>query len=402
MDKDEMNIQKREPTVIPPPIQSVGVLGWMKKNLFSSWINTVLTIVFASIIYLVLKNTIEWVFFEADWHVISVNFRLLIVGQYPVAELWRVWVSITFISILMGFSWGIWKGTIGHLTMGVAGIYIIVCSLPFVLVETRIWLVINILAIVSTFLIGKKQLKLKKFILVGWFFMFPVIIFLLSGFGLFNHVGTNLWGGFLLTLLIAIVAIVFSFPLGVLLALGRRSKLPIIRWFSIGYIELIRGVPLIMILFVAQLMLPLFLGNEIKIDNAVRAMVGFTLFTAAYLAENIRGGLQSIPRGQFEAAEALGLNTTFKMTFIILPQALRAVIPAIVGLFIGIIKDTSLVAIVGLTDILGIGKNIISNPMFLGTQMEVFIFIAIVFLIFCNMMSYASRRLEGALGVGKR
>ncbi|MET1013707.1 MAG: amino acid ABC transporter permease [Paenisporosarcina sp.] len=402
MDKDEMNIQKREPTVIPPFIQNVGVLGWLKKNLFSSWINTVLTIVFASITYVVLKNTIEWLFFNADWHVISVNFRLLIVGQYPIAELWRTWVSLTFISILMGFSWGLWKGTLGHLTMGVAGIYIIVCSLPFVLMETRIWLLINLLVIVSSFLIGKKHIKLKKFILLGWFLMLPVIIFLLSGFGLFNHVGTNLWGGFLLTLLIAIVAIVFSFPLGVLLALGRRSKLPIIRWFSIGYIELIRGVPLITILFVAQLMLPLFLGNEITIDNAVRAMVGFTLFTAAYLAENIRGGLQSIPRGQFEAAEALGLNTTFKMTFIILPQALRAVIPAIVGLFIGIFKDTSLVAIVGLTDILGIGKNIISNPMFLGTQMEVFIFIAIVFLIFCNMMSYASRRLEGALGVGKR
>ncbi|HSO57524.1 MAG TPA: amino acid ABC transporter permease, partial [Paenisporosarcina sp.] len=197
-------------------------------------------------------------------------------------------------------------------------------------------------------------------------------------------------------------AIVFSFPLGVLLALGRRSKLPIVRWFSIGYIELIRGVPLITILFIAQLMLPLFMGHGIDINNVVRAMVGFTLFTAAYLAENIRGGLQSIPRGQFEAAESLGLNTAFKMTFIILPQALRAVIPAIVGLFIGIFKDTSLVAVVGLTDILGIGKNIISNPEFLGTQMEVFIFVAVVFLIFCNMMSYASRRLEVALGVGKR
>jgi general L-amino acid transport system permease protein len=397
MDKDEL---KR--TGIAPPNPSQGVLGWLKENLFSNWVNTILTIVFASITYFVLKNSIEWMFFKADWHVIAANFRLLVVGQYPVAELWRVWISLTVISILMGLSWGIWKGTIGHLTMIVTGLYIILCSLPFILMETRIWLLINIIAIVATYLVGSKLLKLKKFVLIGWFLMLPVSIFLLSGFGVFNHVGTNLWGGFLLTLLIAIVAIVFSFPLGVLLALGRRSKLPIIRWFSIAYIELIRGVPLITILFVAQLMLPLFMGDGIDIDNVVRAMVGFTLFTAAYLAENIRGGLQSIPRGQFEAAEALGLNATFKMTFIILPQALRAVIPAMVGLFIGIFKDTSLVAIVGLTDILGIGKNIISNPEFLGTQMEVFIFIAIVFLIFCNMMSYASRRLEGVLGVGKR
>ncbi|WP_017380722.1 amino acid ABC transporter permease [Paenisporosarcina sp. TG-14] len=402
MDKDELKIKELVRTEIAPPNSSLGVFGWLKENLFSNWVNVILTIVFASITYLVLKNSIDWIFFKANWHVISANFRLLVVGQYPVTELWRVWIILTLISILMGLSWGIWKGTIGHLSTIVTGLYIILASLPFVMIETRIWLLINIIAIVATCLIGKKGLKLKKFILVAWFLMFPVSIFLLSGFGIFNHVGTNLWGGFLLTLLIAIVAIVFSFPLGVLLALGRRSKLPIIRWFSIAYIELIRGVPLITILFVAQLMLPLFLGEGINIDNVVRAMVGFTLFTAAYLAENIRGGLQSIPRGQFEAAEALGLNATFKMTFIILPQALRAVIPAIVGLFIGIFKDTSLVAIVGLTDILGIGKNIISNPEFLGTQMEVFIFIAIVFLIFCNMMSYASRRLEGALGVGKR
>lgn len=402
MDNSELKNNKRQPPEVTPPNVSISILGWMKKNLFSSWVNTILTIVFATIVYLVLKGSIEWIFLKADWNVIAANFRLLVVGQYPDAELWRIWICLTLISILMGLSWGLWKGTMGHLTIAMVGIYIVLVSLPFVMLETRIWLMVNISVILVAYLLGKTRLKLKKSILIGWFLMFPVIIFLLNGFGVFNHVGSNLWGGFLLTLLIALVAIVFSFPLGVLLALGRRSKLPIVRWFSIGYIELIRGVPLITILFVAQLMLPLFLGNGIEIDNVVRAMVGFTLFTAAYLAENIRGGLQSIPRGQFEAAEALGLNATFKMTFIILPQALRAVIPAMVGSFIGIFKDTSLVAIVGLTDLLGMGKNIISNPEFLGTQMEVFLFVALVFLIFCNMMSYASRRLEGALGVGMR
>jgi general L-amino acid transport system permease protein len=399
---DELKTTQSQAHQIAPPKPIKDISSWFKKNLFSSWKNTLLTIIFGAISYLILKSSIVWIFFSADWHVISANFRLLAVGQYPVAELWRLWICLTLVSLLMGLSWGLWKGTVGHLTIAMGGIYTILGCLPFVLIETRLWLLVNIVVIITAYVIGKKRLNLKKPTLFVWFLMFPVIIFLLSGFGVFNHVGTNLWGGFLLTLIIAIVAIVFSFPLGVLLALGRRSKLPIVRWFSIGYIELIRGVPLITILFVAQLMLPLFMGNGIDINNVVRAMVGFTLFTAAYLAENIRGGLQSIPRGQFEAAESLGLNTAFKMTFIILPQALRAVIPAIVGLFIGIFKDTSLVAVVGLTDILGIGKNIISNPEFLGTQMEVFIFVALVFLIFCNMMSYASRRLEVALGVGKR
>ena len=402
MNKDELKTTQSQAHQIAPPKPIKDISSWFKKNLFSSWKNTLLTIIFGAISYLILKSSIVWIFFSADWHVISANFRLLVVGQYPVAELWRLWICLTLVSLLMGLSWGLWKGTVGQLTIAMSGIYTILGCLPFVMIETRLWLLVNIVVIITAYLIGKKRLNLKKPTLIVWFLMFPVIIFLLSGFGVFNHVGTNLWGGFLLTLIIAIVAIVFSFPLGVLLALGRRSKLPIVRWFSIGYIELIRGVPLITILFVAQLMLPLFMGNGIDINNVVRAMVGFTLFTAAYLAENIRGGLQSIPRGQFEAAESLGLNTAFKMTFIILPQALRAVIPAIVGLFIGIFKDTSLVAVVGLTDILGIGKNIISNPEFLGTQMEVFIFVALVFLIFCNMMSYASRRLEVALGVGKR
>ncbi len=402
MEHNVLNSNEHEPTKIAPPKSTTSVTGWLKMNLFSSWMNTILTIIFGTIVYVILKNSIEWIFFEADWYVIAANFKLLIVGQYPNEELWRVWICLTLVSVLMGLSSGIWKGTMGHLTSFMVGLYIIIICLPFVFMETRVWLLVNIAVIVATFIIGRKQSKFKIATLIGWGLMLPLVMVLLSGFGVFDHVGTNLWGGFLLTLLIAIVAIIFSFPLGVLLALGRRSKLPIIRYFSIGYIELIRGVPLITILFVAQLMLPLFLGNSIEIDNVVRAMVGFTLFTAAYLAENIRGGLQSIPRGQFEAAEALGLNATFKMTFIILPQALRAVIPAMVGLFIGIFKDTSLVAIVGLTDLLGIGKNIISNPAFLGTQMEVFLFVALVFLIFCNMMSYASRRLETSLGVGKR
>jgi general L-amino acid transport system permease protein len=213
---------------------------------------------------------------------------------------------------------------------------------------------------------------------------------------------TNLWGGLLLTFLLTVVAILFSFPIGVLLALGRRSELPIIRWFSVGYIELVRGVPLITILFMAQLMLPLFLPDGVTIDRVLRAMVGITLFSAAYLAENVRGGLQAIPKGQYEAAEALGLNGAQTMIFIILPQALRLIIPILVGQFIAVFKDTSLVAIVGLFDLVGIGRTVLAQPEFIGLQREVYAFISLLYWVLSYGMSYLSQRLEASLGVGKR
>jgi general L-amino acid transport system permease protein len=202
--------------------------------------------------------------------------------------------------------------------------------------------------------------------------------------------------------LLTIVGIVFSFPIGVLLALGRRSNLPVVRWFSIGYIELVRGVPLISILFMAQLMLPLFLPANMTVDRVLRAMVGITLFSAAYLAENVRGGLQAIPKGQFEAAFALGLGSAQTMIFIILPQALRLIIPILVGQFISLFKDTSLVSIVGLLDLVGIGKTVLAQPEFLGLQREVYAFISLLYWVLSYAMSYMSQRLEVSLGVGER
>jgi len=215
-------------------------------------------------------------------------------------------------------------------------------------------------------------------------------------------VRTNLWGGLLLTFLLTVVGIMFSFPIGVLLALGRRSELPIIRWFSVGYIELVRGVPLISILFMMSLMLPLFLPDGWTVDRVIRAMVAITLFSAAYLAENVRGGLQAIPKGQYEAAEALGLSGAQTMIFIILPQALRLIIPILVGQFIAVFKDTSLVAIVGLLDLLGMGKTVLAQPEFLGLQREVYVFISLIFWVLSYGMSYLSQQLEARLGVGIR
>jgi general L-amino acid transport system permease protein len=217
-----------------------------------------------------------------------------------------------------------------------------------------------------------------------------------GGFGL-QSISTNLWNGLILTLLMAVISIVISFPLGILLALGRTSSLFFIRWVSILYIEIIRGLPLIGILFIAQVMLPLFLPTELRLDRLIRGIAGLVLFSAAYMAENVRGGLQSIPKGQIEAAKALGLQTPLVVILVVLPQALRAVIPAIVGQFIGLFKDTSLLSLVGLVELTGISRSILAQPQFIGRYAEVYIFVGLVYWIFCYSMSLASRRLEKQL-----
>jgi general L-amino acid transport system permease protein len=235
---------------------------------------------------------------------------------------------------------------------------------------------------------------------------FPLVILLIAGSHFISFlipVPSNLWGGLLLTLMITIVGNVFSLPLGILLAFGRRSKLPVVRYFSIGYIELIRGVPLVTVLFMAYLLVPLFLPSNVPHPDAVsRAMIGFILFEAAYQAENIRGGLQAVGRGQYEAAQALGLSGPLTMSFIILPQALRAVIPAIFNSFISLFKDTSLVAIIGLFDILRIGRSVLAQSEWLGTHREVFLFAFFIYWGFNMAFTYGSRRMEEAMGVGRR
>ncbi|MDX1437968.1 MAG: amino acid ABC transporter permease, partial [Anaerolineales bacterium] len=216
-------------------------------------------------------------------------------------------------------------------------------------------------------------------------------------------VGTTLWGGLLVTMLLAVVGIVVSFPFGVLLALGRRSDLPAVRWVCTAFIELVRGVPLVTILFMFSIILALFLPADSRVDRLVRALIAMIFFSSAYMAENVRGGLQAIPPGQEEAAHALGLPNWQITMRIVLPQALRLVIPAIVGQFITLFKDTTLAIIVGIGEILFIGRSIInSNPEFVQHQMEVFFFIAVIFWIFSYVMSSSSRQLETQLGVGER
>jgi general L-amino acid transport system permease protein len=239
-----------------------------------------------------------------------------------------------------------------------------------------------------------------------WLAFVPAAVVLLHGIpgSPLGVVETRFWGGLLLTFVLAISSIVLSFPIGVLLALGRRSTLPAVRVISTVYIEIVRGVPLVTILFMAAIMLPLLLPGGVRIDALLRAIGGLTLFTAAYVAENIRGGLQAIPSGQIEAAQAIGLSGVQTNRFVVLPQALRSVIPANVGLFISLLKDTTLVSIAGggLLELLGIGEAVLGNPQWLGARVEVFVFISAVFFVLCYVMSQASYRLEEELGVGTR
>jgi general L-amino acid transport system permease protein len=396
------------PTVIlPPPTERYTLLGWIYKNLFNPWYNSLLTLLAVAVIYAISKPVLVWTFNQARWDVVTVNMRLLMVGQYPLDQIWRVWLCLHLLAAIGGLSWGIWIRR-----YRTAGILILASLLglgfhPGLSTSSHGHLIALMVIAIIGFTLGRLGGKrIQRSVINLWLIYFPVVILIVRGLtpgsGWFQVVPTNLWGGLLLTFLLTVVGILFSFPLGILLALGRRSKLPIIRWVSVGYIELIRGVPLVTILFMAQIMLPLFLPTGMTIDRVLRAMVGIILFTAAYQAENIRGGLQAIPFGQYEAAHALGLNGLHTTTFIIMPQALRNVIPVLVGQFIALYKDTSLVAIVGLLDLLGISRSIVSQPQFIGLQRETYLFVTVIYWVFSYLMAHLSQRLEAALGVGER
>ncbi len=393
---------------IRPPKRTTGVSAWLKENLFSTWYNTLLTLVALGCVYLLLKGILVWAFTDAKWGVIPANLQLFAIGAYPIAQVWRVWIVLYTVCALAGLSGGIWRGLTLRFAVGIGGFGIIIAFLPMGLSTlgwtTRGWILGGVVLLAVFLFLGSRSAgvfpKIRRWVLVGWLFSFPWTLIMLHGFGE-NVVLTTNWGGLLLTLILAAVGICFCFPLGVLLALGRRSTLPAVKWVSTAYIEIVRGVPLVTILFMAQVVIPIFMPDNIRLDKVLRAMLGITLFSAAYMAENVRGGLQAIPRGQYEAAQAVGLNYPLTMLFIVLPQALRSVIPAIVGQFIALFKDTSLVTIVGLLDLLGIAKSVIANPNWLGLQAEVYIFVAAIYFVFSYSMSYVSQKVEEALGVGK-
>ena len=390
----------------PAPLDAIT---WVRRNLFNGWINSLITLVLLWAIASLLFRIFSWMFTGANWAPVITNLRLFWVGRYRPDQVWRVQLCMALILLLFGLSAGIWGGIIRGVATGLAAAMLLLALLPFGL-TVQVFLAGMALLIAAAFLLGRQQPRRLRWPAIALWLSSPLIILLLirglRGSDALPGIETNLWGGLLLTLMLTVVGIVASFPLGVLLALGRRSRLPVVKGFCVAYIELIRGVPLITVLFMAMLMLPLFLPANVRIDAVVRVMVAITLFSAAYLAENVRGGLQSIPNGQVEAARALGLNVFQSTLLIVLPQALRAVIPAIVGQFISLLKDTSLVAIVGLFDLLRVATAVIEQPAWQtvtgGVQREVLLFVAFVYWVFCFTMARVSRRIEARLGIGTR
>ena len=395
------------PPIAPPVSPSLSPVEWLRKNLFNTWYNGILTVVFLFLLFQGLKTLILWLVTRAQWTVVQTNLRLFFVGLYPQDLYWRVWLSMGIIAAMAGLSWGFsqknsrpWSRPI---LFTLAVVIAAIVFLPVGLTP-RLWLLAIIVVAAASVWAGRQlPPQVGSWLPVAWPVSFLIILwFIKGGLGL-EVTSTSVWNGLLLTLLTAVISILLSFPIGVLLALGRQSNLPVVRWFSTLYIEIIRGLPLIGILFLAQVMIPLFLPPEFRqMDRVVRAIAGLVLFSSAYLAENVRGGLQAVPRGQAEAARALGLNPALVVLLVVLPQALKAVIPAIVGQFISLFKDTSLLALFGLLELTGISRSILAQPQFLGRYAEVYLFIGVVYWVFCYAMSLASRRLERKLNVDNR
>lgn len=420
--EEQVDIQQ-----IKPPTNTKGPIGWLRENLFTPWYNAILTCVALLFLYLIFKGLLTWAITEAEWNVIYANLQFFAIGPYPRDQLYRIWICLYILTGLLGLSAGVWRGMVQRWTFIIGGILLVFLLIPFEIVipfeitrredrhlvsiefrpnliwlilESRRWLLGNIALLIGAFFLGKRLNKVRPWILGAWVLSFPVTMFVLHGFGE-NAIQTNKWGGLLLTLILAVFGIVVSFPLGVFLALCRQSKLPAIKGVAIFYIETVRGVPLITILFMGFVLVPMFIPY-FTVDQVLRMMIAITLFSAAYMAENVRGGLQAISRGQHEAAQAVGLNYVQSMTFIVLPQALRSVIPAIVGQFIALFKDTSLVYIIGLIDLLGAAKSRLADQVWLGLYIEVYLFISLIYFSFCYAMSKASQEIEAELGVGER
>jgi general L-amino acid transport system permease protein len=391
--------QKLKDNLLPQGVRPAWT--WLRQNLFNSWFNTILTLVCLWVITFGGFGLVRWVFTQAQWEVVTANLRLIFVGRYPVAQLWRLWLATLLVTGVLSFSWGALQGRNRKVLLRVGCVGVgAVAVLMFADWMSALWCGAIALETMGCGWVGQwvqpqpRWQSFKPWLPLLWFIAFMVTLWLISGgFGL-SAVRTNLWNGLLLTLFVAVISIVLSFPLGVLLALGRQSVLPVVHWLSVTYIEVIRGLPLIGILFMAQVMVPLLLPPQVSVDQLLRAIIGLTLFSAAYLAETVRGGLQSIPKGQWEAARALGFSPPLTLGLIVLPQALRAVVPAIVGQFIGLFKDTALLSIVGLVELTGIARSITAQPEYLGRYAEVYLAIGLIYWLFCYGMSVASRRLE--------
>lgn len=392
---------------------------WIRRNLFRTWWDAVLTLVFGALSAWVIWNLVEFIFITGRWEIIEVNLKLLLVGQFPAESLWMVEGSLVAIAFWLAAALGgkpkpveerlSWAQRIWDviqrfgLIIGL-GILLVVLAGPS---ESAPVALAVLAAIVAGRLVNTARHRvnlLKRVPTLLWHLVLLIAPIALISLTLMQS-ELSLWGGFLINFYMAIIAIVLCFPLGVLLALGRKSTLPIVRLISTTYIELIRGAPLFVLLLLAGVALEFFIPSEVAPGSVFRAVTVFTLFTAAYLAEIVRGGLQSIPKGQLEAGKALGLSTV-KITFLItLPQALRNVIPAQIGQFISLFKDTTLAgAALSIVELLKVSEAITKQDDFLGQGYiyEALAFVSLLFWVGSYVMSRESQRLEKRLGVGQR
>jgi general L-amino acid transport system permease protein len=402
---------------VEPPKRKVPPRRWIRENLFSTWFNGTLTVVFAALLALALYKLARFVFLDARWEIVEVNLTNLLVFRFPRDEFWRLWAALYLLAAAFGLGAGVaarvrvvheggTKPASRLLTLRRLGplLAVVIVFLWFAKSLEGTLLVAGAAVTWTAARAGGRLAPPRRMRwAVGAVLLGVVAAYLVVA--AFGGSGPEDWGGLLLTAFLAIAGIVISFPLGVLLALGRRSSLRAVRVVCVAYIELIRGVPLITLLFMAAFMLGFFLPPGSETPSLVtRALVALVLFTAAYVAEVVRGGLQSVPRGQIEAAQALGLSPLKTTLLIVLPQALRAVIPGLVGQFISLFKDTSLVFIIGLTELLAVSEVITSQPEFLaqGLIIETLVFAGFVYWAGSYWMSRESQRLERRLGVGER
>ena len=311
------------------------------------WLDRLITLALIALLGWGGWSVLHWLLHGADWSVVTSNLPLYGVGSYPANQRWRPLVWITGLILLTLLT-----------------------------------------------LVGPRQGIWRKALPIAWLAMAPLgLWFLAGGLGLMP-VGTSDWGGLSLTLLLTIGSGLLALPLGVLLALGRRSELPVLRWSSVAYIELMRAVPLIAVLFFGQLLIPLFLPPGFEINRVLRAVLAFALFASAYIAEDVRGGLQAIPPTQQEAAQVLGLSPRQILQLVVLPQALRIALPSLTNQAVGLLQNTSLMAILGLVELLGISTSLLANPAFIGRYLEVYLWLAAVYWLACTAMALLARHLE--------
>ena len=365
------------------PVTTVGVLGWLRTNLFSSWLNTVLTVAGLLLLWRIVPPLLGWAFFNAD-------FSGTTGEECTAAGACWAWIDQRISQFLYGFypNDSYWRVNLAVILLIPAVAYVLFDKLPYARYGRRFSIAYVVIA--TFLLVGGLPIYNEQGEVIG------------SLFGI-RSISTDKFGGFMLNLVAGLSGIAMSLPIGILLALGRRSTLPVIRFASIGFIEVIRGMPLITLLFVAIIILEFFLPPGVSLDQLIRVMVMVTAFSSAYMAEVIRGGLQAIPNGQYEAAQAMGLSYWKMMRLVILPQALKISIPGIVNTFIGLFKDTTLVVTIGLFDILGQARLLQTNPDWIGkVDHETFLIAALFFFVICFSMSRYSINLERRLDTTRR